>query len=247
MSMTVLPPIFVISLLDANKRRSSVSLQLSSLAGLEWHFVEAVDGRQWRGDSMSNYYDVISASRVVGFAMSGSELACFMSHQSVWRLSVAQNRAVVVLEDDFKLQQNFVDSLNYAMQMVDDWDVFRLQGLSEVKHTVVRTFEGGQVIRQLADPVGATAYIIKPSAAEVLLQMSEQIYEPVDHFIEHFRFHRQRVLAISPYSVEITGMPSTITERPESRNIRGARKFQRSLWRLLFRLKLLFRHPGARW
>ncbi|MBK8971929.1 MAG: glycosyltransferase family 25 protein [Hahellaceae bacterium] len=145
-----------------------------------------------------------SAARIVGFAMSGSELACFMSHQSVWRLSVAQNRAVVVLEDDFKLQQNFVDSLNYA-------------------------------------------YIIKPSAAEVLLQMSEQIYEPVDHFIEHFRFHRQRVLAISPYSVEITGMPSTITERPESRNIRGARKFQRSLWRLLFRLKLLFRHPGARW
>lgn len=245
--LTALPPIFVISLLDALPRRSAASSQLRAVTGLEWHFVEAVDGRQWSEESMPDCYDPVVASRIVGFALSGSELACFMSHQAVWRLSIAQNRPVVVLEDDFRLQRNFLDSLKAAMQLYDEWDIFRLQGLSEVKQTTIQKVVGGQVVRQWADPVGATAYIIKPETAQVLLYMSEQIYEPVDHFLEHYRYHRQRVLAISPYSVEITGFPSTITERPDLRKIRGMKKARRSFYRMIFRMKLFFSHPGARW
>lgn len=209
--------------------------------------MDAVDGRAWRDGSFPACYDSGTAARIVGFTMSGSELACFMSHQAVWRLSVAQNRPLVVMEDDFHLQKNFIDSLRAAMETYDEWDIFRLQGLSEVRQKPVSTVKGGTVVRQLADPVGATAYLVKPESAQELLRMSVQIYEPVDHYLEHYRYHHQRVLSIAPYSVEITGGPSTITERPEVRQVRGLKKFRRSLWRLLFRFKLMFRHPGAGW
>jgi len=42
-------------------------------------------------------------------------------------------------------------------------------------------------------------------------------------------------LAISPYPVDITGVQTTIADRPDRLPIRGLAKLKRSLWRILDR------------
>ena len=113
-------------------------------------------------------------------------------------------------------------------QRYDEWDIFRLQGLSEVKQTTIQ-----KVVGAGGQAMGLTRWrhdrlYYQTGNAQVLLYMSEQIYEPVDHFLGTIATIVSVCSRFHLYSVEITGFPSTITERPDLRKIRGMKKAQRS-------------------
>lgn len=91
------------------------------------------------------------------------------------------------------------------------------------------------MVRNIGDAVGATAYMIKPSAAKKLIEAASDIYEPLDHFLEHRQKHHLEFLAISPYPVDITGVQTTIADRPDRLPIRGLAKLKRSICRILDR------------
>ena len=93
------------------------------------------------------------------------------------------------------------------------------------------------LVKNHGDPLGATAYMIQPNSAKVLLENSQQIYEPLDHFLEHESKHQLEMLAISPYLVDITQVVSTISDRPNDRRpIKGFQKKLRSLNRWINRI-----------
>jgi glycosyl transferase family 25 len=225
--------ILVISLLRSTARRARVTHELSSI-GRSWQFLDAIDGSEFCPPKSE--YDPVKVIRLLGFELTGSEIGCFLSHKKAWRMCLERNCPTLIFEDDFVINGNFEDAIDIALNKFTSWDILRLQGLAESAHTEVASFGRSKIVVNQSDPVGATAYIVTPSSASTLLQKSTQIFEPLDHFLEHKKFHGLQVLALIPYPVDVTGDKSTIADRPARRNVRGYTKIKRSIFRVLDRL-----------
>lgn len=100
---TILPPdsiptipVFVVSLPDCTDRRETISQALHML-GIEFEFVDAVDGRQGLDPQYEDQIDRAAALRR-GRILS---VACALSHINVYRRIVSENIAyALILEDD---------------------------------------------------------------------------------------------------------------------------------------------------
>lgn len=222
------PKVIVISLVRSQSRRKKF-IPLLEQSGLEWEILDAVDGLQMQ--STPREYHEQKVIRLLGFPLSASEIACFLSHRLAWAKCIEMEQPVLILEDDFVFEPHFNDTLNVAMSHRNEWDILRLQGLTESLDSVVLEQGAVKVVKNLGDPLGATAYLIQPSAAKRLIKCSQDIYEPLDHFLEHDKKHRLKILAIKPYSVSARENSSTILDRPERMPIHSIRKLLRSLWR----------------
>ena len=116
------------------------------------------------------------------------------------------------------------------------WSFVRLQGLYEVPYKALASINDVNLVKNIGDAVGATAYLLKPEIAKTLIRESGDIYEPADHFLEHHQKHGLEFLAIRPYPVDITKAKSTIDDRQERVPVQGLRKRFRSAARALDRL-----------
>ena len=219
-------PLFtiLISLKRSESRRSIAVEALSQLSYLDWHILEGIDGLQLQ-NTPPEYHEA-KVTRLLGFPLTPSEIGCFLSHRQAWVQCVEKNVPTLVLEDDFSILSN-----GYQ-----DWDIARLQGLVETSHTILHSKANYELVANHEDPLGATAYIIKPHAAKKLIQRSNEIYEPLDHFIEHKSKHQQRIVAFKPYPIKANGTISTMHDRPDRYPIGGLQKKWRSFHRTLDRL-----------
>jgi glycosyl transferase family 25 len=156
-----------------------------------------------------------------------------------WRKCIECNQPTLIFEDDFIIDSNFDRILETLLEEFTDWDLVRLQALCDSTHQVIREFRGFSVVRNDGDPLGATAYLVNPISAKKLLDESTEIFEPLDHYIEHHEKNGLTMLAVKPYPVnvvDLTRQTSTITDRPERLPIRGISKLRRSLYRIFDRL-----------
>ena len=228
--------VLVISLQRSPERRSKVAGELGR-TNLRWSFLDAVDGR--RLDLGTVPYSVRKVERLLGFGLTRSEIGCYMSHMAAWRACVERNEPTLVLEDDFVLQPHLHEVLHTLLTRCTDWEMVRLQALIETEDQLVREFDTFRLVRNTGDPLASTAYLVQPNAAKRLLEASTEIYEPLDHFIEHLSKHGVEMLAVKPYPVIVRDLrptASTITDRPERRPVRGWRKIARSLHRWVDRV-----------
>lgn len=225
--------ILVISLLRSPDRRRNVAHELSGI-GRSWEFLDAIDGSKFSPPKCE--YDPLKVARLLGFELTASEIGCFLSHKKAWQKCVERNCPTLVFEDDFVANENFHDALDIALNRFTSWDILRLQGLAETPHIEVADFGSSRVVLNHADPIGSTAYIVRPSSASTLLEKSAQIFEPLDHFLEHKRFHRLQTHAVKPYPVSARGDESTVADRPTLRRVKGYPKLKRSIFRILDRL-----------
>ena len=222
----------VISLPGSDDRQEKVRSELAK-TNLPWRFLEAVRGAALKSDPIE--YQAKKVRRLLGFELTPNELGCFLSHKKAWQECVEQNIPTIIFEDDFYLLPHFEQVIQFLLNDYPDWDAVRLQGLSNVQQMVVKSVGGFSVVNNIGDAVGATAYIIKPNVAKNLVKASVDIYEPLDHFLEHHQVHHIHFLAIDPYPVDITGVQTTIADRPGRPSIRGSEKLRRSIFRALDR------------
>lgn len=224
----------VISLLRSPQRREKAQTELAKTS-LNWSFLDAVDGSQLK--TVPPEYQTRKVKRLLGFDLTPNEIGCFLSHKKAWQNCLKSNLPTLIFEDDFILAPTFEETLQLIFAEFPDWQVMRLQGLTETPHNTVKVMGNFSIVKNLADPVGATAYIIKPEAAKILVEHAKDIYEPLDHFLEHKSKHGVEVLAVNPYPVDISKAPSTISDRPDDRKpIKGLKKKIRSLNRTLDRI-----------
>ena len=214
-------------------RREKVVRELSGIRQ-PWEFLDAVDGSTF--SPSRNEYDRDKVVRLLGFELTKNEIGCFLSHKKAWSRCVESNRPTLVFEDDFVLNDNFDDALDIALNKYTSWDILRLQGIADSDYTEKAGFGKNKVVINHSDPVGATAYMVTPNSARILLQKSRQIFEPLDHFLEHKQFHGLQVYALIPYPVGVTGDGSTIADRPARKAVKGYKKIRRSICRVLDRL-----------
>lgn len=224
--------ILVISLKKSLDRRKQVEQEMQKIS-LHWAFLSAIDGSAL--DVPPAEYKPNKVKILQGYALTPNEIGCYLSHKEGWKRCVEKNVPTLILEDDFVLSSDFEATLSVLLNEVTEWSFVRLQGLYEVPFKRVLEQSGCTLVKNQGDAVGATAYLLKPQVAAQLIQHSVDIYEPVDHFLEHYQKHGIEFLAIRPYPVDITRAKSTIADRSERMPIKGLQKYIRSIARALDR------------
>ena len=223
----------VISLLRSPQRREKAQSELSK-TNLKWSFLDAVDGSQFQQSPPE--YPTRKVKRLQGYDLTPNEIGCYLSHMKAWHMCLAQNQPTLIFEDDFILLPHFEKTIDLLLTEFHDWQLIRLQGLVNTDHDIVKKIGDISIVKNDSDPLGATAYLIKPEAARVLIEHSKYIYEPLDHFLEHKEKHGIQILAAKPYPVDISKAPSTISDRPDDRKpIKGLAKAIRSIHRMIDR------------
>jgi len=229
MNQTLLPvQILVISLQRSLDRRKQVEREMQKIS-LPWTFLDAVDGSTLAVPPIE--YKPNKVKRLQGYELTSSEIGCFLSHKESWRRCLEKGLPTLILEDDFILSSHFEESLITLIKAIPQWNFVRLNGLYEVPFKVIFEKSGVKLVKNLGDAVGTAAYILKPEIAEQLIKHSADIYEPVDHFLEHQQKHGLDFLAIRPYPVNIAPVESTITDRLERQPVKGYKKYIRSIAR----------------
>jgi glycosyl transferase, family 25 len=223
----------VISLLRSPQRREKARSELSR-TNLEWSFLDAVDGSKLK--SPPPEYNPAKVRRLLGFELTPNEIGCFLSHKQAWQACVNSGQPTLIFEDDFILLPHFERTLQLLLEEFHGWQLIRLQALANTQYDVIQTIGDISIVKNHEDPLGATAYLIKPEAARILVEHARDLYEPLDHFLEHKRKHGVEILAAIPYPVDISRAASTISDRPNDRKpIKGINKILRSLNRVLDR------------
>ena len=226
--------IVVISLKSSADRRQYAVSQLRSIEH-EWQFLDAIDSRTLNLDEC--VYPRDRVRRLLGFELTKNEIACFLSHRETWKLSTALKRPVLVLEDDFVLTDLFQRAFSVIDECADDIGFCRLQALDEsTPLESVDVIENFTISVPKRDPLGAAGYFVTPEIAQVLIDHSKAVFEPLDHFIEHTAFHGLRLKALTPYPIKVSGYSSTIGDRENGRRIRGINKLRRSVFRAFDRI-----------
>lgn len=220
--------LLVISLERSHDRRVQVKQELSKTK-LNWNFINAIDGSKFTDFPIE--YNHKKVLRLLGYELSKNEIGCFLSHKEAWKSCVSSNKITIVLEDDFCISNFFEQGLDELYRNQNQWDLIRLQALYNSEFSSVKKFDLIEIIKNKSDPVGATAYILKPEVAKKLINSSNEIYEPVDHFLEHTEKHGVQMLATFPYLICNSGISTTISDRPIRDSVKGFRKITRSIYR----------------
>ena len=225
--------IVVISLKNSLDRRKSCKFYLDKY-NYDWIFFDAIDGKKI--DNYPPEYNEKKVKKLLGFDMTLTEIAVRFSHLEVWKKSLALNIPILVLEDDFAFEQNIDECIDFAFKYYDSWEVLRLQALFDSNFEILKEEKNIKLVKNLSDPLGCTAYFVKPTSAKTLIEHSQNFFEPIDHFLEHSSYHGLNFLAIKPYPVDITGEPPTVFGRDDRKPIRGLKKLNRSINRFIDRL-----------
>lgn len=225
--------ILVISLERSLDRRKQVEKEIQKIS-LPWSFLDAVDGSKLEQTPVE--YKPKKVKKLQGYELTPNEIGCYLSHKKAWQRCVEGGIPTLVLEDDFVLSADFQNVLMTVLSEMTQHGFIRLQGLYEVPYQEILNIAGVSLVKNQGDAVGATAYLLRPEIAKILIMHSANIYEPVDHFLEHYQKHSLEFLAIRPYPVDITRAKSTIADRSERSPVKGLRKRFRSVARAADRL-----------
>ncbi len=224
--------VFVISLERSTERRGRVEGQLIK-TDIQWQFLNAVDG--YALPSMPSSYKQSKVKRLQGYELTPGEVGCFLSHIKAWELCVQNNVTTLVFEDDFLVGENLEVVIEDLLSIADQWSLVRLSGIYETNHQILKNRPDYELVKNLGEPCGTAAYMIQPAAAKILLENAADIYEPVDHYLEHYSKHSLHCLAAKPYPIGLAHTKSTITDRPGRLPVKGMQKIIRSIYRFIDR------------
>lgn len=169
-------------------------LKLTSSIGLNAEIFSAVDGRNLSPEQRARY-DAPAARRVYGCDMSNSEIACYLSHFSIFEKIVAENIDVaLVMEDDIGCAEDLGAVLEGLLNETHpQWSVVRLQSskttvrYGENKRatgTTVGQVAGRDLCRIETTVLGGCAYLIRKEAAAAMLIYGKRIFLPIDQTLD---------------------------------------------------------------
>ncbi|CAB3777094.1 hypothetical protein LMG28614_00355 [Paraburkholderia ultramafica] len=241
-------PIHVISLFRSG-RRDAISKVLVD-HGASFRIEEAVDGQALTESQLGAVYDDEAARRRYGRSMTCAEVACFMSHRSVWRAIADTGRAAVVLEDDAILDVEFFDGVlgvnESALSSMADIVLLGRSKLRRSASTWTYFNEplrgGGATVDGLRIGVpfkqwtsGAVGYWISAQAARQALAFA---MGPIGALLDDWPWHRDhcnlRVVELRPYAVweNFEVLPSSIEGERKARTTPRTSLHDAALWPL---------------
>ncbi len=174
----------IISLENAHDRRQHIEQQFGS-NHISYEFFDAVNATQI--DAIAKKLNIPITNTRLG----KNEIACFLSHASIWQLAVEHNCPYVcIFEDDVYLGENAEFYLNNILKwMPDDADILKLEAYSKVikvdEYFKDTKIGDRKIVRLAAKHTGCAGYVISQETAKNLLTIVRN-YEkliPVDHIV----------------------------------------------------------------
>ncbi|MFM0503296.1 glycosyltransferase family 25 protein [Paraburkholderia caffeinilytica] len=240
-------PIHVISLLRSGRREAIAKVLTDH--GAAFRIEEAVDAQALTEVELNAAYGDNAARRRYGRSMTAAEVACFMSHRSVWRTIADTGRAAVILEDDAILEPAFFASVLRAneFELSGSADIVLL-GRSKLRRAASRWTYFNEPLRQVSSVAGlrigvpfkqwtsgAVGYWISAQAARQALAYTDG---PIDALLDDWPWHRDhggaRVLELRPYAVweDFERLPSSIEWERKARIRSRTWMHEAALWPL---------------
>ncbi|HPD83389.1 MAG: glycosyltransferase family 25 protein [Alphaproteobacteria bacterium] len=176
-------PVFIISLPEAVERQNRITNIMNDL-GLEFEFVEAVDGRAFDVLHHPNYSPK-KRLRYFGKHLTGGEIGCTLSHKKIYQRMINQKiPRALIFEDDIIIRDGFLETLQEILIMPVPYDMVRFLGspkLERLKLRPVYKFKSDHALtRHTGMPGGAHATLMTLGGAEKILKHLDKTPYPID-------------------------------------------------------------------
>lgn len=246
---------YVISLTSADQRREHIKQEFAQKE-VDFQFFDAITpvaALSLAKEMHLNYSEMY---------LTQSELACFMSHVSLWKKIVDENIPyMAIFEDDIYLGENAQKLLNHSDWIQTDWHIIKLEAFAErtfLSSNYVSIADGTRKVYQLlGQNYGTAGYILSLVGAKVLLaQIKDAIHLPLDHFMfeklvlqRSFAIHQvnptlciQDMMLYHRKEQSKSSLPSMLGESRGDRMSRakktGLQKIKQELQRICMQLKM---------
>ncbi len=169
---------------------------LVSQLGLTANIIAAVDGRRLTAGQRARY-NSDRAKRVYGCEMTDSEIACYLSHLSIYSRMLEQRiPEALILEDDISCVGDLKPIVEQVLNLPQgSWQVVRLQTTKKSVAAGDSTRTAGEAVAKVGDReifrlktsvLGGCAYLIRLGAAAAMLARSEHIDMPIDQTLDRY-------------------------------------------------------------
>ena len=191
---------YVISLSSAFKRRNHIISEFGR-QNISFEFFDALTPQV--AISLANNMGLIIQNNF----MTDSEVACFMSHVSIWKKMINENIShVAIFEDDVILGENVNQFLSSSDWFRDDWNIVKIEKFN--KRVVLSNVDAEspsperKLKQLLSKHYGCAGYILSLNAAKELIAYLEKnpTLIPLDHIVfEHFMsVSKGKILQLNP-------------------------------------------------
>lgn len=202
---------WLINLDRAQARRQMMEVRLGEI-DLPYNRFAAVDGKLHEAALMQSV-DASAFVRNVGRPILAGEIGCYQSHLNVWQaLLESKHKVALILEDDVVFHEDFLSSIDLALEASCHWDVLRFNCI-RAKIAIDQGHIGGYRLNAYIGPfTGNGAYLIKKDVAARLLPRLLPMTRPFDIELNRFNLHDYRLLGLEPWPSHVNDDgKSTIT------------------------------------
>lgn len=191
--------LYVISLEESQDRRDKVDAQLK-VANVKYEYFDAVrvqNGTEGYFDSYEEEQYLINCSRIA----TAGEIGCYASHLALWKKCVEFNQPIVIMEDDFCIEENFPAAILEVQKLISDYGFIRLQTEFRGKKIKAKDVAGFTLYYYTKMPHSTMCYALNPKVAQGLIDISKKLTAPVDVVIKKIWEHKMPMFGLSPYPV----------------------------------------------
>ncbi|WOE31277.1 MULTISPECIES: glycosyltransferase family 25 protein [unclassified Acinetobacter] len=175
---------YVISLTSADQRRQHIEHEFNKHS-IDFKFFDALTPQDAKPLAEKMQLDIHSER------ITGGELACFMSHVSLWQKMLDENIPyMAIFEDDIFLGENSNQFLSSSDWLKEDWAIVKLEAFSN-KILLGKTEQIVNTSREIAvlkcKNLGTAGYILSQKGAAAYLELIKN-YEliPLDEMMFEF-------------------------------------------------------------
>lgn len=226
-------PIFYINLARDSERRHKLQAELAR-QGLQGTRFEAVWWADLDPATQDQLYCPERNARQFHTPLVNGEKGCYASHLRLWQQLLASDApAMVVLEDDVRLQEHFAALLQALEHSAQPWDMVKLIGRE--RDTFRRRsplLAGTELVEYRRVPSLTAGYAISRQGARKLCQSRLPFGRPIDVDLRYWWENDLQVLGVAPAALALdeTSLTSSIAGRRTGAGL-GARwkKLRRQL------------------
>ncbi|HHF1622015.1 TPA: glycosyltransferase family 25 protein, partial [Haemophilus influenzae] len=174
-------PIYIINLEKSTDRKAYMQAQFEQLFSnnliQEIHFFDAIYGKSNPNHPLFQRYNENKRLNAKGYPLTLGQLGCYASHYSMWEKCVELDYPIIVLEDDAKFKNNFLEVLDFINSDKNTFEFFWLQpDRLKNKRKLISNFGNLSIYQFSKGFAGATGYYLTPQAARKFLTQSKEWY-----------------------------------------------------------------------
>lgn len=196
-------PILYINLSKDKLRRANMEAEFLRL-NLKAQRLEAVWWADLSAEKMRDLYSIALNKKQYYKPLSNGEKGCYGSHIEAWKMLLASEaQALVVLEDDICLKDDFSKILT-AIDSVDiEWDMIKLIGRegNEKIASSIYLIDGYEIVDYKKVPSCTTGYIISRTGAEKLIRSRIPFGRPVDIDLRFWWENDLKIFGVHPAAI----------------------------------------------